>query len=227
MGVAGSRIEVVPWTGRLLDRREAGRVLAEATPAVRGCAQGWSSWGCLARRDSGRVPRWPGPRSPARRVRGAQARCAGQEELAMGAIASGGIVVINQEVVEALKSPGAGRGGNRSASGWSSARREAFFARGSRPARGLRPNGDPGRRRPGHRVDHARRRAGFAAKEPGRDIVVASPPPLHTICAEFQTVADECVCRRSRRSRSGRSDSGIRTSNRPATRRSATPLAIG
>ena len=39
----------------------------------------------------------------ARRFPGAKAGAPGQEELAMGAIASGGVVVVNDEVIDALK----------------------------------------------------------------------------------------------------------------------------
>ena len=72
-------------------------------------------------------------------------------------------------------------------------RREALY-RGDRPPIEVSgPHRDPGRRRPGHRLDHAGRRAGPEAEGPG-SIVVAVPTAAPSTCEEFQTIADECIC---------------------------------
>ena len=78
----------------------------------------------------------------------------GHEELAMGAIASGGVQVVNEQVVGRLgwaRPTCAGRPSPRAAS-WPGGNGATGRAG---PARPDRPGGDPGRRRPGHRLDDA------------------------------------------------------------------------
>ena len=93
----------------------------------------------------------------------------GREELAMGAIASGGLMVLNDDVVRGLGlspegDPARSPSGRR-ASCCAARRRTARAV----PARRHRPDGDPGRRRAGHRRQHAGRRAGAAPAPAGPD----------------------------------------------------------
>jgi putative phosphoribosyl transferase len=117
----------------------------------------------------------------------------GQEELAMGAIASGDVVVINDEVVQALDiSPGVVREeveSERRELG----RREAIY-RGGRPP--LDVCGkiviliDDGL------ATGSTMRAAIQAlrrQHPER-IVVAVPIGAASTCAEFERIADECIC---------------------------------
>ena len=118
----------------------------------------------------------------------------GQEELAMGAIASGDVVVVNDEVVQALKI--APRGGRRPR--WRANAKSWRAARQSIAAGALRSTSsgktviliDDGL------ATGSTMRAAVAAlrqKEPAR-IVVAVPVGAASTCAEFQEIADECVC---------------------------------
>ena len=87
----------------------------------------------------------------------------GQEELAMGAIASGGVVVINQEVVNGLRVSWETVEEAIDRERLELSRRERLY-RGDRP--GLEVAGqdrDPRGRRSGNRLHDARRRAGAPA----------------------------------------------------------------
>jgi putative phosphoribosyl transferase len=117
----------------------------------------------------------------------------GHKELAMGAIASGGVVVVNDEVVRALKiSPDTVRAEVESERE-ELMRREAIYRGDRRP---LDVRGkiviliDDGL------ATGSTMRAAVTAlrkKEPAR-IVVAVPVGAASTCAELQTIADECVC---------------------------------
>ena len=94
----------------------------------------------------------------------------GHEELAMGAIATGGVRVLNDEVVRPLNIPPEVIDAVAERERQELERRERAY-RGGRPAAGrARPDRHPGRRRAGHRLDHAGRRRGAAAAaaRPGR-----------------------------------------------------------
>lgn len=117
----------------------------------------------------------------------------GHEELAMGAIASGGECVLNDDVVEALRIP-------RHVIEAASARELRELERRERAYRGDRP-APKVRGRTVILVDdglatgatmraavHALRRLG-----PAR-IVVAVPTAAPSTCEEFRHEADECVC---------------------------------
>ena len=118
----------------------------------------------------------------------------GQEELAMGAIASGDVVVVNDEVVEALEdlADGAeGRGGKRERESWT--RREAIY-RGGRPLVDVKGKTviliDDGL------ATGSTMRAAVTAlrrQEPARDRRCRAGRSGST-CAEFEAIADQCVC---------------------------------
>jgi putative phosphoribosyl transferase len=117
----------------------------------------------------------------------------GQEELAMGAIASGGVVVINDEVVEALKISFRTLEAEVDSERQELARREAIY-RGGRPALDVRGKivvlVDDGL------ATGSTMRAAVAAlrqQEPAR-IVVAVPIGAASTCDELQAIADECIC---------------------------------
>ena len=99
------------------DRYEAGRVLAESLRTFEGHADvmvlGLPRGGVPVAHE---VSRELGVSFDIYMVR--KLRAPGQEELAMGAIASGGIVVINDEVVGALKIPWEMVQAEIRASGW-------------------------------------------------------------------------------------------------------------
>jgi predicted phosphoribosyltransferase len=117
----------------------------------------------------------------------------GQEELAMGAIASGDVVVINEDVVKALKVPPEIVESRIVGQRKELARRESIY-RGDRPP--LEVQGrtviliDDGL------ATGSTMRAAVTAlqrQQPAR-IVVAVPIGAASTCAEFQTIADECIC---------------------------------
>jgi putative phosphoribosyl transferase len=117
----------------------------------------------------------------------------GHKELAMGAIASGGVVVVNTEVVRALKIAPDTVTAEVESEREELTRREAIYRGGRRP---LDVRGkiviliDDGL------ATGSTMRAAVTAlrqKEPAR-IVVAVPVGAASTCAEFQTIADECVC---------------------------------
>ena len=117
----------------------------------------------------------------------------GHEELAMGAIATGGVRVLNEEVVQGLRIPtevidrvaAAERRGARTA--------RARLPRRPAAARGPGQDGHPGRRRPGHRLHHAggRGRPAAAAARPDRRRRADLGPAT---CEEFRDEVDEVVC---------------------------------
>jgi len=117
----------------------------------------------------------------------------GQEELAMGAIASGDVVVINDEVVEALKISPQTIKAEVDHERRELARREAIY-RGGRPPLDVKGKTviliDDGL------ATGSTMRAAVAAlrrQEPAR-IVVAVPIGASSTRDEFQTIADECIC---------------------------------
>jgi putative phosphoribosyl transferase len=117
----------------------------------------------------------------------------GQEELAVGAIASGGARVLNDEVVRALEIPG-------EAIDSLAAQEQAELERRERVYRGDRPWPDL-HGRVVILVDDglatgSTMRAAVAAlrhQEPDR-IVVAVPVAAPETCQEFRSIADEIVC---------------------------------
>jgi putative phosphoribosyl transferase len=117
----------------------------------------------------------------------------GHEELAMGAIASGGVVVVNEEVVRALRISADTVMAEVESERKELTRREAIYRGGRRPL--------DVRRKIVILIDDglatgSTMRAAVTAlrqKEPAR-IVVAVPVGAASTCAEFQLIADECVC---------------------------------
>jgi putative phosphoribosyl transferase len=117
----------------------------------------------------------------------------GQEELAMGAIASGGVVVINSEVVEALRISARTVQEEVEYERQELARREAIY-RGGRPALDVRGKTviliDDGL------ATGSTMRAAVVAlrgQQPAR-IVVAVPIGAASTCDELRAIADECIC---------------------------------
>lgn len=117
----------------------------------------------------------------------------GHEELAMGAIASGGVVVINDEVVRVLKIAPDNVTAEVESEREELARRETAYREG-RPPLDVRGKTviliDDGL------ATGSTMRAAVTAlrqKQPAR-IVVAVPVGAASTCAEFQEIADECVC---------------------------------
>ena len=144
----------------------------------------------------------------------------GHEELAMGAIASGGVRVLNDDVVDSSRIPPA-------VIDAVAARRRASWSAGSglprRPtaARRARPHRHPGGRRPGHGLDDAGGGEALRRLGPAR-IVVAADRGAPQACAAVAGVADECVCARRRPLCSTASAAGTRSSPRRPMRRFAT-----
>lgn len=117
----------------------------------------------------------------------------GQEELAMGAIASGGVVVINDEVVDALRIS------------WDLVETEIARERMELTRRELLYRG--GRKPPevggqivilvddGLATGSTMRAAvrALRRKQPA-SIIVAVPTAARSTCEEFLTIADDCVC---------------------------------
>jgi putative phosphoribosyl transferase len=117
----------------------------------------------------------------------------GQEELAMGAIASGDIVVINDEVVEALRISSQTLKTKVDSERQELARREAIF-RGGRPP--LDVDGKTVILIDDGLATGSTMRAAVAAlrrQEPAQ-IVVAVPIGASSTCDELRTIADECIC---------------------------------
>lgn len=117
----------------------------------------------------------------------------GHEELAMGAIASGGVIVLNDEVVRAFQIPRKVIEGVVTEEKKELERRERTY-RGNRPTPNVRGRSviliDDGL------ATGSTMRAAVAAlrqKSPAR-IVVAVPVGSPEICAEFQDEADEAIC---------------------------------
>jgi len=117
----------------------------------------------------------------------------GHEELAMGAIASGGIVVVHDDVVKALKISSDALLDEIEAQRKELTRRETIY-RGDRPALDVKGKTviliDDGM------ATGSSMRAAVAAlrrQDPAR-IVVAVPVGAASTCAELEAIADECVC---------------------------------
>jgi putative phosphoribosyl transferase len=117
----------------------------------------------------------------------------GHKELAMGAIASGGVVVVNDEVVRALRISPDTVSAEVESEREELTRREAIYRCGRRPL-------DVGGKiviliDDGLATGSTMRAAVTALRqmEPAR-IVVAVPVGAASTCADFQTIADECVC---------------------------------
>jgi predicted phosphoribosyltransferase len=117
----------------------------------------------------------------------------GQEELAMGAIASGDVVVLNDDVIRALKIPHEAIAAAVEYERQELARRESIY-RGSRPPLDVEHKTviliDDGL------ATGSTMRAAVAAlrnKNPAR-IVVAVPIGAASTCAELQSLADDCIC---------------------------------
>ena len=117
----------------------------------------------------------------------------GHEELAMGAIASGGVLVLNEEVVRMLQIPKHVIEAVAEEEGRELARRERLY-RGDRPAYRVRGRTvilvDDGL------ATGSTMRAAVAALRrlaPAR-IVVAVPTAARETCDEMSREADECIC---------------------------------
>lgn len=117
----------------------------------------------------------------------------GHEELAMGAIASGGLVVVNDEVVDALKIP-------REAIEDAIRRERVELDRRETVYRGGRARLDLKGKvamlvDDGLATGSTMRAAVAAARRdaPAR-VVVAAPVGSPATCAEFREIADDCVC---------------------------------
>jgi putative phosphoribosyl transferase len=120
----------------------------------------------------------------------------GHEELAMGAIATGGVCVLNASVVETLKIP-------ESAITAVTAREQQELARRERLYRGDRPPPDVQRRTvilvdDGMATGSTLRAAVLALRrlQPAR-IVVAVPVAAPSTCEEFRALVDEVICART------------------------------
>jgi putative phosphoribosyl transferase len=174
------------------DRADAGRILAESLGAYHGrrdvIVLGLPRGGVTVAYEVARALRVPLDVFLVRKL-GAP----GQEELAMGAIATGDIVVVNDEVVEALKISPEALQAEVDYERRELERREVIY-RGGRPPLDLKAKTailiDDGL------ATGSTMRAAVAAlrqKEPAR-IVVAVPIGAASTCAEFETIADECVC---------------------------------
>jgi putative phosphoribosyl transferase len=117
----------------------------------------------------------------------------GQEELAMGAIASGDVVFINDEVVRALKIPLETVNAEVDSERHELARREKIY-RGGRPL--LDVTGKTVLLIDDGLATGSTMRAAVAAlrkRQPAR-VVVAVPVGAASTCEEFASIADECVC---------------------------------
>jgi predicted phosphoribosyltransferase len=117
----------------------------------------------------------------------------GQEELAIGAIASGGVRVLNDDTIRLARIPAAVVEEVSSREGKEVTRRELAY-RGGRPPVELRGKTvivvDDGL------ATGATMRAAVSAlrrQAPAR-IVVAVPTAAEPSCAEMESIADECVC---------------------------------
>ena len=139
----------------------------------------------------------------------------------MGAIASGGVWVLNEDVIQALNPPIRVVEAVAARELQELERRERAY-RGDRPALEVqRPHRDPGGRRARDRLDDAGRRHGRAparARSTHRGRPDRGALDLRRSSASRPTSASAA----SRPTRSTPSGSGTRTSPRPPTRRSVT-----
>jgi putative phosphoribosyl transferase len=116
-----------------------------------------------------------------------------QEELAMGAIASGDVVVLNDEVIDALKISPDELKAEIENEGRELERRAAIY-RGGRPLTAVKGKivilvDD------GLATGSTMRAAVAALRQQGpAQIVVAVPVGASSTCAEFEGIADRCVC---------------------------------
>jgi predicted phosphoribosyltransferase len=174
------------------DRYEAGRVLADSLRDYAGRTDvivlGLPRGGVPVAAEVARELRVPFDVFMVRKL-GAP----GQEELAMGAIASGGVVVINDEVVDALRIPWDMVESEIARERMELTRREQLYRGNSRP---LEVSGrvvilvDDGL------ATGSSMRAAVRAlrrRQPAK-IVVAVPTAAPSTCREFETLADDCVC---------------------------------
>jgi predicted phosphoribosyltransferase len=174
------------------DRYEAGRVLAERLRAYAGrpdvIVLGLPRGGVPVASEVARALGLPFDIFLVRKL-GAP----GQEELGMGAIGSGGVVVINEEVVDALRIP------------WDMveaeiARERTELARRELLYRGNRAPLDVAGRivilvDDGLATGSTMRAAVQAIKRKHpASIIVAVPTAAPSTCEEFQTIADACIC---------------------------------
>ena len=118
---------------------------------------------------------------------------AGQEELAMGAIATGNVVVVNDEVIDALKISIEELRAEVENESRELERRETIY-RGGKPIAEVKGKTvilvDDGL------ATGSTMRAAIAAlrqQKPAK-IVVAVPVGSSSTCAEFEQIADRCVC---------------------------------
>lgn len=117
----------------------------------------------------------------------------GQEELAMGAIASGGIVVINDEVVEALRVPWDLVEAEIARERMELRRRDLLYRGGRKP---VDVTGQVVILVDDGLATGSTMKAAVSAlrrKRPAR-IVVAVPTAARSTCEEFRALADDCVC---------------------------------
>jgi putative phosphoribosyl transferase len=117
----------------------------------------------------------------------------GHEELAMGALASGGVVVVNDEVLRALKISTETVAAEVESERQELTRREAVYRGGRHPldVRGKTVILVDDGLATGSTMCAAV--TALRQKEPAR-IIVAVPIGAASTCAEFQEIADECVC---------------------------------
>jgi predicted phosphoribosyltransferase len=177
---------------RFCDRRDAGLALAEDLRSFAGRADvivlGLPRGGVPVAFEVARALRAPLDVFVVRKL-GAP----GHEELAMGAIASGGVVVTNDEVLDGLRIPWHEVEFEIERQRTELVRRELLY-RGGRPPLDVRARTvilvDDGL------ATGSTMRAAVKAlrKRAPAAIVVAVPTAAPSICREFQKVADGCVC---------------------------------
>ena len=144
----------------------------------------------------------------------------GHEELAFGALASGGLRVFNDDVVAALPAGGRGRGHRPGAGG--AGPPGGVLPRRPPAARPPGPDGGAGRRRPGHRGQHAGGGGRGAQPGPGVDRGGgAGGGGGHVRAAAHRGRGRRRSCARPRPTRSWRWAPGTSTSPPPPTTRSA------
>jgi predicted phosphoribosyltransferase len=174
------------------DRREAGRVLAKRLRNYAGrpdvLVLGLPRGGVPVASEVARALGTPFDVFVVRKL-GAP----GHKELAMGAIASGGVVVINEEVVDGLRVSWETIEEEIVRERWELARREQLY-RGDRPA--LQVAGKTVILVDDGLATGSTMRAAVRALRRLRpeQIIVAVPTSARSTCDEFQTIADACIC---------------------------------